>query len=57
MLLSKNPIQKAEGMKRMEAMMEFFKPKLNRTALTDSKGDDLNLAPIINVLPPNGINT
>jgi len=57
MLASGNPVQRAEGMKRLEAMMEFFKPKLNRTALTDGDDKALNLSPTINVLPPNGSNT
>ena len=57
MLSSGNPVQRAEGMKRLEAMMEFFKPKLNRTALTDADDKSLNLSPTINVLPPNGSNT
>ena len=54
MLSSGNATQRAEGMKRMEAMMEFFKPKLQRTALTDSNDKNLNLAPTINVLSNNG---
>ena len=48
MLTSDVPAIKAEGMKRFEALLEYFKPKLQRTE-TDitSKGESVNV-PTIN---------
>lgn len=40
MLNSKNPVQKLEGMKRYEVLLEYFIPKLSRQDGTvEHKGD------------------
>lgn len=44
MLLSDDEKERAEGMKRYEAIIEYFKPKLSRTEFEDkTPKDDLDL--------------
>lgn len=43
MLLSDNKQDAAEGMKRFEAIMEYFRPKLSRAELGGLDGKDLTL--------------